>query len=109
MGMSFVGGTPIAIAPSAAAMGGASAFAMPALSHRVSDWIRAQSTQGERDNLALLARYLADFEAATGVVQPARPGSAGGGGLAGPTVTDGGDSLVISLGPRLRVGIRIFV
>jgi len=82
-------------------LGGAASAPQPPLSASVGEWLQnGQATAAERENLALLMRTLQDFEARTGVPQPAR--SAGG-------VAEGADSVVVSLGPRLKVGLRIYV
>jgi hypothetical protein len=72
----------------------------PPLSSSVGEWVSSQATTAERENLALLMRSLQDFEARTGVPQPARGGS---------VITEGGDSVVIALGPRLKVGLKVYV
>jgi hypothetical protein len=72
----------------------------PPLSSSGGEWVSSQATTAERENLALLMRSLQDFEARTGVPQPARGGS---------VVNEGGDSVVIALGPRLKVGLKVYV
>lgn len=94
-GMSGVGGR-------AGAYGGAAPAGAPPLSSSVGEWVAAQATAAERENLALLGRALQDFAARTGVPQAAPP-------AVGATVADGADSLVLCLGPRLKVGLRVYV
>lgn len=98
MGMSMGGGGGYYVPPSAGAGAGAGPgpAALPA---SVGDWLRSQASPAERDNLVALMALLGDFQQRSGVAQPGRPG----------TVAEGGDALVISLGPRLKVGLRVYV
>ena len=82
--------------------GGAVAPGAPPLSSSVGEGVSAQATAAERENLALLGRALQDFAARTGVPQAAPP-------ALGSSVAEGADSLVLNLGPRLKVGLRIYV
>ena len=88
----------------AGGFGGAAPSGAPPLSSSVGEWVAAQATAAERENLALLGRALQDFAARTGVPQAAPPAPGSGG-----SVAEGADSLVLSLGPRLKVGLRVYV
>ena len=104
-GMSAAFGTPLrgtasTIGYNSSGRGGFGVAPPPPLSSSVGEWVSAQATAAERENLALLMRSLQDFEARTGVPQPARGGS---------VISEGGDSVVIALGPRLKVGLKVYV
>jgi len=104
-GMSAAFGTPLrgnasVVGYNPTGRGGFGVAPPPPLSSSVGEWVSSQATTAERENLALLMRSLQDFEARTGVPQPARGGS---------VVNEGGDSVVIALGPRLKVGLKVYV
>ncbi len=113
---SLVSGRPPAMAPwpaqhSGSASGGffgggaaaatAAAAPSPALNSTVGEWIRRQATQGERENLVAFMGLVADFQVKHGLHNNAPSGAA--------ALAATGDSLVVPLGPSLRVGIRLYI
>jgi hypothetical protein len=72
----------------------------PAISASVGEWIGRHATQGERENLVAFMGLVAEFQARNGL-------AAAPSGAAALAAT--GDSLVVPLGPNLRVGLRLYV
>jgi len=95
MSMLSVGASPPAAVPAATPM-----------TASVGDFMRSHATPQEKEHLLALLATLQDFQRRTGVPQVALAGGARGPGGA---LADGSDSLVISLGPRLQVGVRFYV
>ena len=75
------------------------AGASASLPASLGDWMRRHATDGERNNLVALMGLLADFQARNGL--PSLPLSAGG--------SEGADTVVVPLGPSLKVGLRVYV
>jgi len=70
----------------------------PALPASVGEWMRRHGTQGEKENLVALLALIASFQERHGLtaLQPA-------------AALEGGDSLVVPLGPSLKIGLRVYV
>jgi hypothetical protein len=83
--------------PTGAPPGFGLTYAPGALPASVGEWVTNAATEGERENLVSLMALLGDFARRTGAQQPARP------------VDGAGDSVVVALGPRLKVGLRVYV
>lgn len=95
MSMLSVGASPPSAAPAATPM-----------TASVGDFMRTHATHQEKEHLLALLATLQEFQRRTGVPQVALAGGARG---AGGALADGSDSLIISLGPRLQVGVRFYV
>jgi hypothetical protein len=91
----------------ASIVGGGAARPLPAapasadapLAASVGEWLRCHATQAERENLVALMGVLSDFQVRRGITAPLGAAAA---------VSQGGDSVVIPLGPSLKVGLRIY-
>lgn len=70
------------------------------VSTSVGDFLRLHATPREKENLLVLLQAIGDVETRSGVLQPPRSSMA---------AAEGGDSLVMNLGPRLRAGLRFYV
>jgi hypothetical protein len=73
----------------------------------VGDFLRTQATGLERDNLVSLLSTVVDFEQRLGLPQP--HGAMSASANAGAIIPEGGDSCILALGPRLRIGLRFYV
>jgi hypothetical protein len=71
-----------------------------ALPGTLGDWIRRHATDAERSNLVALMGLLGDFQARNGL--PSLPMGAASG-------AEGADTVVVPLGPSLKVGLRVYV
>jgi hypothetical protein len=69
------------------------------LAPSVGEWLRCHATQAERENLVALMGLVSDFQVRRGIQAP----------LGATAVSQAGDSVVIPLGPSLKVGLRVYV
>ena len=73
-----------------------------ALATNVGDWLRRSASASEKENLVAFMGVVADFQARHNLHSLGAPGV--------PTLqASHGDSLVIPLGPTLKVGLRVYV